>query len=239
MLALDRLRVAGSGLLDGGRIREGYERIASKEKWLFTHGRRKWETFYSPEARELQRRFFDRYLKGLDNQWERTPRVRLEVRTARNAYRVRPEAQWPLESVRYEAWHQDAATQQLNIERCPDEAAVSYEPTRTGAEGRVRLMRRFERETELTGSMTLKLWVSTSDGDDLDLFVVLRKWDAAGREVRFYGYNGFDKDGVARSCRSRSRSSRRARCSGKGRASRSTSSVGTPIAIRPFVMGAR
>jgi hypothetical protein len=32
----------------------------------------------------------------------------------------------------------------------------------------------------------------------LDLFVVPRKWDAAGRDVPFYGYNGFDKDGVAK-----------------------------------------
>lgn len=46
--------------------------------------------------------------------------------------------------------------------------------------------------------MTLMLWVSTSEGDDLDLFVVLRKWDANGREVVFYGFNGFDKDGVAK-----------------------------------------
>jgi len=46
--------------------------------------------------------------------------------------------------------------------------------------------------------MTLKLWVSTSEGDDLDLFVVPRKWDAAGREVPFYGYSGFDRDGVAK-----------------------------------------
>jgi predicted acyl esterase len=46
--------------------------------------------------------------------------------------------------------------------------------------------------------MTLKLWVSTSEGTDMDLFAKLRKFDAAGQEVFFYGYNGFDKDGVAK-----------------------------------------
>ena len=177
---------------------EGYERIASNEKWLFTHGRRKWETFYSPEARELQRRFFDRYLNGHANQWERTPRVRLEIRATRDESRVRAEAQWPLKSVRYEPWYLDATTRRLVLEQCPDEAAASYEPARRRSKGRARFVRRFERETELTGSMTLKIWVSTSEGDDLDLFVVLRKWNAARREVRFYGYNGFDKDGVAK-----------------------------------------
>jgi hypothetical protein len=176
----------------------GYEQIGSREKWLFTHGRRKWETFYSRDARELQRRFFDHYLQGRDNQWERTPRVRLEVRAARNTYKVRGETRWPLDSVRYEPWYLDASTQQLTIEHGTEEAAARYEPARAGTEGRIRFMHRFDHETELTGSMTLKLWVSTSDGDDLDLFVVLRKWDAAGREVSFYGYNGFANDGVAK-----------------------------------------
>src|SRR5260370_19180868 len=32
----------------------------------------------------------------------------------------------------------------------------------------------------------------------MDLFVLLRKFDATGKEVYFYGYNGFAKDGVAK-----------------------------------------
>jgi predicted acyl esterase len=46
--------------------------------------------------------------------------------------------------------------------------------------------------------MTLKVWVSTTDGDDLDLFVVVRKFDTDGREVCFPGYNGFARDAVAK-----------------------------------------
>jgi predicted acyl esterase len=46
--------------------------------------------------------------------------------------------------------------------------------------------------------MTLRLWASTSAGDDMDLFVLLRKLDAAGNDVFFYGYNGFAEDGVAK-----------------------------------------
>lgn len=177
---------------------EGYERIASSEKWLFTHGRRKWETFYSEEARDLQRRFFDRYLKGEVNDWERTPRVRLEVRISRDIHRVRPEARWPLDSARYQPLFLDAATKQLGMAPATDEAAASYRAMGKGPGDRACFGHRFERETELTGSMTLKLWVSTSEGDDLDLFVLLRKWDAAGREVVFYGFNGFGRDGVAK-----------------------------------------
>ena len=46
--------------------------------------------------------------------------------------------------------------------------------------------------------MRLKLWVSTSEGDDLDLFVVLRKLDSTGKEVFFSGFNGYERDGVAK-----------------------------------------
>jgi len=57
---------------------------------------------------------------------------------------------------------------------------------------------RFEQAVELIGGMRLRLWVSTSEGDDLDLFVLLQKLDAAGGEVLFSGFNGYERDGVAK-----------------------------------------
>jgi uncharacterized protein len=58
---------------------------------------------------------------------------------------------------------------------------VQYDP-RGGPHDRASFFYRFEHETELTGAMTLSLWVSTSEGDDMDLFVLLRKFDATGKE---------------------------------------------------------
>jgi hypothetical protein len=115
---------------------EGFERIGSREKWLFTHGRRKWETFYSQEARDLQRRFFDRYLKGEANGWERVPRVRLEVRQSRDVYLVRSEHQWPLPSARYQPLYLDARTRRLGPELPGDSATASYRATSTRARDR-------------------------------------------------------------------------------------------------------
>jgi predicted acyl esterase len=177
---------------------EGFERIGSREKWLFTHGRRKWETFYSAEARDAQRRFLGRFLKREMNGWEETPRVRLEVRKSRDETVIRSEDHWPLRSVRYRPLYLDALVRRLEPERPSEPAAVSYPVARARRDPRAIFTYRFDAETELTGSMSLKLWVSTSEGDDLDLFVVLRKFDASGDEVFFYGYNGFDKDGVAK-----------------------------------------
>jgi putative CocE/NonD family hydrolase len=177
---------------------EGFERIGSHDKWLFTHGRRKWQTFYSTEARDVQRRFFDRYVKGENNGWERTARVRLEVRKTRDEMAIRSEDHWPLAAVRYQPLYLDAAAGRLVLARPSGPAAARYQPTRARGNDRVLFSYRFEADSELTGSMALKLWVSTSVGDDLDLFVVLRKRDGAGKEVYFYGYNGFNKDGVAK-----------------------------------------
>jgi putative CocE/NonD family hydrolase len=177
---------------------EGFQRIGSPDKWLFTHGRRKWETFYSREARDLQRRFFDHYLKGEDNGWERTPRVRLEVRQARDEYVVRFEPSWPPHAFAYASLYLDAKTGQLGGQPFPGAATLRYRSTGRRGKDRAWFVHHFARDTELTGSMTLKLWVSTSEGDDLDLFVVVHKLDPAGDEVFFYGFNGFGKDAVAK-----------------------------------------
>jgi len=144
----------------------------------------------------VQRRFLDHFLKGELNGWEETPRVRLEIRRSLKDRLVRKEAAWPLTHVRYVPLHLDARTGQLTD--APPSAAglATYDPARRGQ--RVSFSYRFERDTELTGSMALKLWVATTEGDDLDVFAVIRKQDARKRDVFFFGFNGFAKDGVAK-----------------------------------------
>ena len=176
---------------------EGFERIASAQKWLYTHGGRKWERFYAPEAREVQRRFFDHFLKGEPNGWETTPRVRLAVRRSRDVCDIRTTTDWPLPEVTYVMLYLDAVTGTLTPELPANEGVVQYDP-RGGPRDRASFVYSFEHDTELTGGMTLRLWGSTSEGDDMDLFVLLRKFDATGKEVFFYGYNGFANDGVAK-----------------------------------------
>ena len=60
----------------------GYERISSTHKWLFTHGRRKWETFYGSEAVAVQTAFFAYALKQQPSAMDGVPAVRLERRRA-------------------------------------------------------------------------------------------------------------------------------------------------------------
>ena len=52
----------------------------STEKWLRIHNGQEWPDYYDEANVEDLRRFFDHYLKGMDNGWEQTPRVRVSAR---------------------------------------------------------------------------------------------------------------------------------------------------------------
>ncbi|MEM1415533.1 MAG: CocE/NonD family hydrolase [Myxococcota bacterium] len=172
---------------------EAFKRIASTEKWLFTHGRQKWAVFYSDEAFELQRRFLDRFLKGVDNGMDDVRRVRLEVRESLNEHVVRFEDEWPLARTEYRQLFLDAESGTLVEEAPTTEGAARYLPLTDAAT----FTHTFEADTELTGNMKLRLWVSTTEGTDMDLFVGIEKLDASGEVVHFYGKAGFAEHPVA------------------------------------------
>ena len=171
---------------------EGYMRIASREKWLYTHGGPEWEAYYSPEALEWQKSFFDHFLKGAENGFEQRPRVRLEVRRTKEDHEVRGEDAWPLAGTAFTPCHLDLERGSLVPEAPPErQSRILDADLKETAEFELR----FDRRTEVTGPMALKLWVSARDTDDLDLFVAVRKFDREGREVHFYGKDGI-RDGV-------------------------------------------
>ena len=70
-------------------------RAASKHKWLEAHGIEHWTHFYTDYGRELQKRFFDYFLKGEKNGWDKQPPVQLQVRHL-DRFVERAEDEWPL-----------------------------------------------------------------------------------------------------------------------------------------------
>ncbi len=188
------------GLHTRGSLR-GFERIASKEKWLWTHGRRKWEVYFSDEAKAVQQRFFDHFLHGKENGMPAVPRVRLEVRRSIDAYEVREEASWPPAGARIERLYLDAGAGLLERSPVAEEHVARYRAARgNGAPGadRARFELSFDQDTEITGPMRLHVHVAAEDADELDLFVAIRKIAPDGSEVRFFGYNGNRRDMVAK-----------------------------------------
>lgn len=173
---------------------EAFLRISSQQKWLYTHGRLKWERYYAPDALEWQKAFFDQFLKGEDNGFEQRPRVRLEVRRSRDEFEVRDETTWPIERAKF-------IPRFLNVENgrlSPDAPAEPRTRDYDSESGEtVAFDLPFDCRTEITGPMVLKLWVSTPDADDLDLFVAVRKVDAEGRTVHFHAKDGYRDGEVA------------------------------------------
>jgi putative CocE/NonD family hydrolase len=189
------------GLHTRGSFR-AFRRARSRHKWLYTHRGLKWDVYYAGDALAVMRAFFDCFLKGESGNGfpERAP-VRLEVRSARDRiHAVRAEHEWPL-----------ARTQYRRLHLSGDGALASTAPAAArelaydARRGALRFTHVFDADTELTGYMTLRLWVEARAGrgggpapDDMVLFVGIEKLDAAGRPVRFFGSVGNHADLVAR-----------------------------------------
>ena len=171
---------------------EGYKRIASEQKWIFTHGRAKWDVYYSGEALAYQKDFFDHFLKGEDNGFDERPSVRLEVRESLRDYAVRYVDDWPVPGTEYGKLFLDAAGT-LATSLPAEAGSIAYD----SASARAEFSHTFAEDTEVTGNMKLKLWVSTDEGEDMDLFIGVRKFDTEGQEVSFYAKTGYTEGPVA------------------------------------------
>lgn len=160
----------------------GFRRMASKEKWLRVHNTSEWFDYYTPENVEDLRCFFDHYLKGIDNGWEQTPRVRLSVLNPGGTDIVgRAEEDFPLARTQYRKLYLSAADSSL-LSSLPANRAVSeYRSDSTCHEVTYRY--RMEQPTEITGYMKLHLWVSAPDHDDMDLAVRVEKLSHDGQPL--------------------------------------------------------
>src|SRR5690606_30912741 len=69
----------GPGVHLRGNV-DGFVRAGSQKKWLSMHIGTHFQSFYLPEYIALQKRFFERYLKDVDNGWDAEPPLRVEIR---------------------------------------------------------------------------------------------------------------------------------------------------------------
>jgi predicted acyl esterase len=171
----------GQGLHPRGNF-EGFVRAASKDKWLEAHGIEHWTHFYTDYGRTLQKRFFDCYLKDMKNGWDRQPRVQLQVRHV-DRFVERHENEWPIARTRWTKFHLDPAGHALVSESPGKAASVSYDALGDGVSF---LSAPLAAETEITGPLAARLFVSSSTAD-ADLFLVFRVFSPDMREVVFMG----------------------------------------------------
>lgn len=175
--------IGGQGLHLRGNV-EGFLRAGSKQKWLELHTLEHWTHFYTDYGRELQKRFFDHFLKGEQNGWDQTPPVILNVRHADGTTSSRQEEGWPLPSTRWRKLYLNPARQTLEFAPPATPVHASYKALREGLTFCVVV----DHEAEITGPSAAKLFVSSSTSD-ADLFLVLQVLSPDGEEVTFRGAN--------------------------------------------------
>ncbi len=173
----------GMGLHTRGNF-EGYMRAAARQKWLEVHGDTHFTLFYARYGQDLQRKFFAHFLKGEDNGWNRQPRVMLNIRHPGEKFVPRAENEWPLARTQWTKFYLQPDLG-LSTEAPESDAELAYETT---GEGVTFSTVPFTQETEITGPVAARLFVS-SDTADADLFLVLRLFDPHDREVTFVGTN--------------------------------------------------
>jgi predicted acyl esterase len=164
---------------------ENYMAIGSADKWLYIHRDPEWAAYYDESGLAIQRRFFDHFVKGIDNGWDETPRVFGKVFGNLTRFTGVEGVAWPLpQSVqtRFALGEGEA----LLTDPQAGEGAQSYD----SETGRASFSIRFDRDVQLVGHSHLKLWLSVDEGEDADLFVGLKKFDADGEEVFFLGESG-------------------------------------------------
>lgn len=149
-------------------------RLGHPETWLYIGHRR------ATNDIDLLR-FFDRYLKGIENGWETTPKVRLMVLDPVSIDQLnRPETSWPLPQTVYNQLFLDSSTGTLSAQPVTESSTARYD----AKEGQTAFRITFEEETELTGYMKLVLWVEADGADDMDIFVAVQKVDVQGNVHR-------------------------------------------------------
>lgn len=169
---------------------EGFRRLGSAQKWLFTHRAPRWSTYYGAEALTAQTAFFDHFLRGDDTAITQTSPVRIEVRESRQQVAaVYADEQWPPTQVEPLVLHLDPGAHALAARPPNPPSAVSVRRP-------VQLRWRFDAQSDVVGPMRLRVPISTPGGD-LTLFAGVRKY-ADGREVMFEGSYGFTEDIVTR-----------------------------------------
>jgi predicted acyl esterase len=172
----------GQGLHPRGNF-EGFMRSASKQKWLEAHGGSHWAPFYTDYGVKLQKRFFDYFLKGAKNGWDRQPRVVLQVRHPGEKFAERHENEWPLKRTKWTKFYLDPAARSLVTKPPKSAGTITYDGL---GDGVTFSSAPLDKATEITGPSALKLWVSSAT-TDADIFAVLRVFDPKGKEVVFQG----------------------------------------------------
>ncbi|EXJ76365.1 uncharacterized protein A1O5_00873 [Cladophialophora psammophila CBS 110553] len=148
------------------------------KKWLRFHPHQEWYEDYHYRSIDDLDRFFTRYLKGEENGWENTPKVRVSMYRFGEKYPLydQVETDYPIPRTKYTKLY---LTSNKTLQDSPgtEEAVHSYDST---SGDMVTYDYIFPERTTLAGFSKLKVFVSCQEHNDLDIYVMLRKLSVDG-----------------------------------------------------------
>ena len=190
---------------------EAFMRSPSKHKKMRIHTGSHVHPFYREEAREDQIRFFDHWLKGVDNGVMAEPPIKLAIRHGADKFEWRHEQEWPLARTQWTKLYFDLSpppagapenSGKLVRDNPKETSSRTYSATSMGTMGSTSAASSqvmggggikpgmglaletapLEEDLEITGPLAASFHVSSSS-EDMDLFLTLRHFDADGNEA--------------------------------------------------------
>lgn len=188
-----------------------WEKVGTDKKWFRVHNTHEWNDLYAHQPELLK--FFDHYLKGIDNDWEETPYVRVSVLDPGGEDVIdRVEEEFPLPRTEYKKLYLNAAESRAFsavrdfAEKAKNEVHYAYglataalkdakgyglDHDKPEAASKAEyengsscaFIHTFEKDVELTGFMKLHLWAQAEDADDMDVFIHVIKLDKDGNPL--------------------------------------------------------
>jgi predicted acyl esterase len=162
-----------------------WRRMASTEKWLRVHNSQEWPDYYEQANQDDLLRFFDHFLKGEHNGWEKTPAVRYSLLDLEGGDRVAIEADsFPPAGVTSTKYYLNGRSRALTAHAPDDDVPVAYSVGSNPAGAS--FIVRFDEETVLVGYPKAHLVVEARGSDDMDLFVLIQKLDRFGTPLQAF-----------------------------------------------------
>jgi uncharacterized protein len=162
-----------------GAIR-GWLEVASEKKWLRWHPYQEWYDIWGcKQAKDELLQFMDFYLKGEQNGWESTPRVRMAVLRFENKEPIANMVvkDFPMPNTEYQKLYL-GPDQTLQTKTTSSPQTISYDAKK----GHLTFKHKFTEKTQVIGLPKVILHMSCMEYNDLDMFICLRKLSTTGKE---------------------------------------------------------
>lgn len=159
-----------------------FDSIASEQKWLRIHNSMEWQDLYDEENIADLMKYFDYFLKGEDNGWTDTAKVRYSILDMNGNDTTNIEdTQFPPTNSSDITYYLDNTAKALTTTAAATATSAKYDGT--SSTDYLTYDITFDEETVFAGYPVLKLYVEAESANDMDVFVSISKLDAFGNQL--------------------------------------------------------